>query len=118
VAKVSLLAKLHYVRLMLCKCNECVIVMQEFSKLCGDKEQLIMLLDRINSPFIRANATVLQALMRLIPFLAFGDQEKMHALVSHFMPYLDFDKYVFVTRYRMGCLGIKFCTIALATEKH
>ena len=54
-----------------------------------------MLLDRINSPFIRANATVLQALMRLIPFLAFGDQEKMHALVSHFMPYLDFDKYVF-----------------------
>ena len=68
---------------------------QEFSKLCGDKEQLIMLLDRINSPFIRANATVLQALMRLIPFLAFGDREKMHALVSHFMPYLDFDKLVF-----------------------
>jgi len=56
-----------------------------------------MLLDRINSPFIRANATVLQALMRLIPFLAFGDQEKMHALVSHFMPYLDFDKLVLVS---------------------
>jgi len=53
-----------------------------------------MLLDRINSPFVRANATVLQALMRLIPFLAFGDREKMHALVSHFMPYLDFDKCV------------------------
>jgi len=53
-----------------------------------------MLLDRINSPFIRANAAVLQALMRLIPFLAFGDQEKMHALVAHFMPYLDFDKSV------------------------
>jgi len=69
-------------------------VVQEFSKLCGDKEQLIMLLDRINSPFIRANAAVLQALMRLIPFLAFGDRAKMHALVSHFMPYLDFDKYV------------------------
>jgi len=72
-----------------------VVFVQEFSKLCGDKDQLIMLLDRINSPFIRANAAVLQALMRLIPFLAFGDQEKMHALVSHFMPYLDFDKYVY-----------------------
>jgi len=71
-------------------------IVQEFSKLCGDKEQLIMLLDRINSPFVRANATVLQALMRLIPFLAFGDREKMHALVSHFMPYLDFDKSVFL----------------------
>jgi len=56
-----------------------------------------MLLDRINSPFVRANSTVLQALMRLIPFLAFGDHEKMHALVSHFMPYLDFDKFVFHT---------------------
>ena len=73
-----------------------VLVVQEFSNLCGDKEQLIMLLDRINSPFVRANATVLQALMRLIPFLAFGDREKMHALVSHFMPYLDFDKSVFL----------------------
>lgn len=73
----------------------CVIcILQEFSKLCGDREQLIMLLDRINSPFVRANAIVLQALMRLIPFLAFGDQEKMHALVTHFMPYLDFDKSV------------------------
>ena len=70
------------------------VIVQEFSKLCGDKDQLIMLLDRINSPFVRANATVLQALMRLIPFLAFGDREKMHALVSHFMPYLDFDKCV------------------------
>ena len=71
-------------------------VVQEFSKLCGDKEQLILLLDRINSPFVRANATVLQALMRLIPFLAFGDREKMHALVSHFMQYLDFDKSVYL----------------------
>jgi E3 ubiquitin-protein ligase UBR4 len=65
---------------------------QEFSKLCGDKDQLIMLLDRINSPFVRANSSVLQALMRLIPFLAFGDHDKMLALVNHFKPYLDFNK--------------------------
>jgi len=76
-----------------------------------------MLLDRINSPFIRANASVLQALMRLIPFLAFGDQEKMHALVSHFMPYLDFDKCVLVVilpfyyHYSLP----SFCSIAYAS---
>jgi len=69
-----------------------------------------MLLDRINSPFIRANATVLQALMRLIPFLAFGDREKMHALVSHFMPYLDFDKYVFVLCYS-HVISLHLCCI-------
>ena len=55
-----------------------------------------MLLDRINSPFVRANASVLQALMRLIPFLAFGDREKMLALVNHFKPYLDFNKYAYL----------------------
>ena len=65
---------------------------QEFSKLCGDKDQLMMLLDRINSAFVRANTAVLQALMRLIPFLAFGDQEKMLTLVNHFKPYLDYNK--------------------------
>ena len=52
----------------------------------------MVLLDRINSPFVRANGNVLQALMRLIPFLAFGDQEKMQALVNHFRPYLDFNR--------------------------
>jgi E3 ubiquitin-protein ligase UBR4 len=32
--------------------------------------------------------------MRLIPFMAFGDEEKMTALINHFKPYLDFAKYV------------------------
>ncbi|KAK2170945.1 hypothetical protein NP493_1122g00038 [Ridgeia piscesae] len=67
---------------------------QEFSKLCSDKEQLMILLDRINSPFVRSNASVLQALMRLIPFLAFGEQTKMQTLVNHFQPYLDFNRSV------------------------
>ena len=65
---------------------------QEFSTLCGDKDQLMMLLDRINSPFVRANSSVLQALMRLIPFLAFGDRDKMLTLVNHFKPYMDFNR--------------------------
>ncbi|GFN91871.1 E3 ubiquitin-protein ligase ubr4 [Plakobranchus ocellatus] len=66
---------------------------REFSKQCGDKEQLLMMLDRINSPFVRSNPSVLSALMRLIPFLAFGEDDKMEALLSHFKAYLQFDKF-------------------------
>jgi E3 ubiquitin-protein ligase UBR4 len=73
-------------------CGGTICLVKEFSKLCGDKDQLIMLLDRINSPFVRANTNILQALMKLIPFLAFGDRDKMQALVTHFQPYLDFNK--------------------------
>lgn len=51
-----------------------------------------MLLDRINSPFVRSNPSVLQGLMRLIPFLAFGEEDKMLVLLNHFKPYLDFTK--------------------------
>jgi len=91
---------------------------KEFSKLCGDKEQLIMLLDRINSPFVRSNASVLQALMRLIPFLAFGDYDKMQALVNHFRTYLDFNKYDFEhtqdEQIHLDC----FCVIAQGIENN
>lgn len=66
---------------------------KQFSKCCGDKDQLMMLLDRINSPFVRSNPSVLQALMRLIPFLAYGDDHKMMALINHFTPYLHFERY-------------------------
>jgi len=52
----------------------------------------MMLLERINSPFVRSNTSVLQGLMRLIPFLAFGEEEKMLTLINHFKPYLDFNK--------------------------
>ena len=73
--------------------NQPTEMLQEFSKLCGDKGQLLLLLDRINSPFVRSNNSVLQELMRLIPFMAFGDEEKMTALINHFKPYLDFAKF-------------------------
>uniref|UniRef100_A0A2C9K8S7 UBR-type domain-containing protein n=1 Tax=Biomphalaria glabrata TaxID=6526 RepID=A0A2C9K8S7_BIOGL len=90
----------------------------EFSKQCGDKEQLLMMLDRINSPFVRSNPTVLQALMRLIPFLAFGEDDKMEALLSHFKPYLQFDKFDEEhsqdEEIHLDC----FCSIASAIESN
>ena len=69
-----------------------VMFFQEFSTLCGDSGQLTMLLDRINSPFVRSNNSVLQTLMRLIPFLAFDDPTKMQTLVTHFQSYLHYNK--------------------------
>lgn len=59
---------------------------------CGDQEQLLMLLNRINSLQVRAHAQILEKLMRLVPFLAFGDQEKMLALVRYFKQCFDFEK--------------------------
>ncbi|KAF6039551.1 UBR4 [Bugula neritina] len=62
----------------------------EFTKRCGDSNQLMLLLERIDSPFVRSNPAVLEALMRLIPFLACGEEDKMATLVNHFKPFLNF----------------------------
>lgn len=40
----------------------------------------------------RTHSSVLQAMMRIIPFLTFGDEGNMKTLVNHFLPYLDFEK--------------------------
>ncbi|XP_063293132.1 E3 ubiquitin-protein ligase UBR4 isoform X8 [Pelobates fuscus] len=61
--------------------------------LTGDKDQLVMLLDQINSTFVRSNSSVLQGLLRIIPYLSFGEMEKMQILVERFKPYCTFDKY-------------------------
>ncbi|KAG2458904.1 UBR4 ligase, partial [Polypterus senegalus] len=61
--------------------------------LTGDKEQLVMLLDQINSQFVRSNPSILQGLLRIIPYLSFGEVEKMQILVERFKPYCSFDKY-------------------------
>eukprot|EP00058_Branchiostoma_floridae_P006338 XP_002591826.1 hypothetical protein BRAFLDRAFT_125324 [Branchiostoma floridae] len=58
-----------------------------------ERSQLILLLESINRPFVRAQANVLQALMRLVPFVAFGAEEKMTALMDHFKPYLAFERF-------------------------
>lgn len=51
-----------------------------------------MLLDQINSTFVRSNPSVLQGLLRIIPYLSFGETEKMQILVDRFKPYCNFDK--------------------------
>ncbi|XP_066493904.1 E3 ubiquitin-protein ligase UBR4 [Tiliqua scincoides] len=61
--------------------------------LTGDKDQLVMLLDQINSTFVRSNPSVLQGLLRIIPYLSFGETEKMQILVDRFKPCCSFDKY-------------------------
>lgn len=60
--------------------------------LTGDKDQLMMLLDQINTPFVRSNPSVLQGLLRIIPYLSFGELEKMRILVERFKPCCSFDK--------------------------
>ncbi|XP_019723619.1 E3 ubiquitin-protein ligase UBR4-like [Hippocampus comes] len=52
-----------------------------------------MLLDQINTPFVRSNPSVLQGLLRIIPYLSFGELEKMRILVERFKPCCSFDKY-------------------------
>lgn len=69
------------------------LVLQGNLLLTGDKDQLVMLLDQINSTFVRSNPSVLQGLLRIIPYLSFGEVEKMQILVERFKPYCSFDKY-------------------------
>ncbi|XP_010769119.1 LOW QUALITY PROTEIN: E3 ubiquitin-protein ligase UBR4 [Notothenia coriiceps] len=61
--------------------------------LTGDTDQLVMLLDQINTLFVRSNPSVLQGLLRIIPYLSFGELEKMRILVERFKPCCSFDKY-------------------------
>lgn len=77
-------------------------VYNEFAALCGDTEQLEFLLSMIKSTFVRTHSQLLQALMRLVPFLSFGDEKKMQSLVAYFKPYYtgfdEFDSTVEATR--------------------
>lgn len=68
-------------------------VLQGNLLLTGDKDQLVMLLDQINTPFVRSNPSVLQGLLRIIPYLSFGELEKMRILVERFKPCCSFEKW-------------------------
>jgi E3 ubiquitin-protein ligase UBR4 len=69
-------------------------VYNEFSALCGDTEQLEFLLNNIKCSFVREHPNLLQALMRLIPFLSFGDEKKMKSLIAYFSTYFsNFDEF-------------------------
>ena len=84
--------------------NRAIFPLQGNLLLTGDEDQLVMLLDQINSTFVRSNLSVLQGLLRIIPYLSFGEMEKMQILVDRFKPYCNFDKYVVV-------LQLKTCEI-------
>jgi hypothetical protein len=69
-------------------------VYAEFSSLCGDTEQLEFLLNNIKCTFVRSHPNLLQALMKLIPFLSFGDEKKMKSLIAYFSTYIsNFDEF-------------------------
>ncbi len=69
-------------------------VYNEFSSLCGDTEQLEFLLNNIKCTFVRSHPKLLQGLMKLIPFLSFGDEKKMQSLISYFSTYYsNFDSF-------------------------
>lgn len=68
---------------------------------------MVMLLDQINSTFVRSNPSVLQGLLRIIPYLSFGELEKMQILVERFKPYCSFEKYVAGTSYGKGRVPTK-----------
>lgn len=62
--------------------------------MCGDTEQLEFLLNNIKGQFVRSHPILLQALMKLIPYISFGDEKKMQALISYFSMYFsNFDKF-------------------------
>lgn len=61
----------------------------------GDKDDINFLLKAVSSPPIRNSTVLLQLLMRVIPFLTLGNQEKMETLINHFKPYLNFNKFDF-----------------------
>ena len=66
----------------------------EFSLSCeGDIEQLRSLLNYIKLPFVKSHPTLMQALIHLLPYLSFGNKEKMQTLLDYFKSYLEFDRF-------------------------
>ena len=55
----------------------------------GDKEELTTLLNAIDSEFIQTRQPLIHALMEMIPFLSFGDEQLMEQLINHFHSVLD-----------------------------
>lgn len=59
----------------------------------GEEFQLGLLLNHITSPYVRSNANVLEAMMKLTPFLTFGRDDAMTSLITHFLPFFDFESF-------------------------
>ncbi|CAF2716025.1 unnamed protein product [Rotaria sp. Silwood2] len=66
----------------------------EFSVSCeGDIEQLRLLLNYIKLPFVKTHPSIMEALIHLLPYLSFGNKEKMQTLLDYFKSYLEFDRF-------------------------
>ncbi|CAF1307467.1 unnamed protein product [Rotaria sordida] len=66
----------------------------EFSVSCeGDIEQLRSLLNYIKLPFVKTHPSLMEALIHLLPYLSFGNKEKMRTLLDYFKSYLEFDRF-------------------------
>ncbi|CAF4848219.1 unnamed protein product, partial [Rotaria magnacalcarata] len=61
--------------------------------LLGDIEQLRSLLNYIKLPFVKSHPSLMQALIHLLPYLSFGNKEKMQTLLDYFKLYLEFDRF-------------------------
>ncbi|XP_039271370.2 E3 ubiquitin-protein ligase UBR4-like [Styela clava] len=59
----------------------------------GDKEKLTLLLQQIDSEVVRHHSKILRGLMRIIPFLSFGDTDLMQMLIDHFKSALEYEKF-------------------------
>ncbi|CAF3538830.1 unnamed protein product [Rotaria sp. Silwood1] len=66
----------------------------EFSVSCeGDIEQLRSLLNYIKLSFVKTHPSLMEALIHLLPYLSFGNKEKMQTLLDYFKSYLEFDRF-------------------------
>ncbi|CAF3628387.1 unnamed protein product [Adineta steineri] len=66
----------------------------EFSVSCeGDIEQLRSLLNYIKLSFVKSHPSLMEALIHLLPYLSFGNKEKMQTLLDYFKTYLEFDRF-------------------------
>ncbi|XP_037079445.1 E3 ubiquitin-protein ligase UBR4-like [Pollicipes pollicipes] len=67
-------------------------VYRRFATTCGSVDEIRLLLSHVNTAQSKGAGALLQQLMRVLPFLTFGSQEKMRLLIDHFQPVLDFDE--------------------------
>ncbi|XP_054720473.1 E3 ubiquitin-protein ligase UBR4-like [Uloborus diversus] len=63
------------------------------SESCGDREDIVHLLSSVGVAPMKNFPNLLPLLMRVVPFLAYGSQEKMESLIDYFKPYLNFNKF-------------------------
>lgn len=86
---------------------------------CGTAEDITTLLDgALHEANAKNNVHVRQLLMRVIPFLALGDQQKMSTLLDFFQPRLNFKRFDFEHSSEDDDMLDSFCVLANAIERN